>query len=481
MFTGIDFGGTNTDVAIIEGDIRTIKVPNTKGLERALHEAGDRGRLAVSTSQPLNAMITGSYGKILTITIPGPGLVYGGAVKGAVGPRGDILEPIDTEQVEGVLRGSRADAIAIVGKFSVRNPMLEEIVRDIAMQFFDEEQIAISAPLGGLNFPARIVTTRINARIKAKVVSLADGIRKFHPDFLFVTSDGGLCGSDRAIDNPSLLYHSSPATVALGAGYLSKRKDCLVVDIGGTTTDLVPIKDGKPILETLFVQGGRTLIQTVSADTIPFGGDSCIRNELMRFRAGNARAFGGAEPTLTDALNVLGADIGDTSRSGFLDRQKAEEAVQVYISTLGRIIHAMDPALIVGAGYLAPYLIPDLADAARTRYCVPEHAASANAVGAAVSRISIRVHAHADSQRGVLTLNGLDYPLPPGVTDEDLLNYAGELVRTLARNEGAPPEDLRDLVTSQYSAYNVVRGGRAQARITDFVIGISPGITSEAL
>ena len=46
----------------------------------------------------------------------------------------------------------------------------------------------------------------------------------------------------------------------------------------------------------------------------------------MQFRSGNARAFGGAEPTLTDALNVLGADIGDTSRSCCLDPQKAEDA-----------------------------------------------------------------------------------------------------------------------------------------------------------
>ncbi len=480
MFTGIDIGGTNTDIALIDEDIRTIKVPNSKGLDQAMQMAGDDGRLVVSTSQPLNAMITGTAGRIRTITIPGPGLVYGGAVKGAVGPRGDILEPVDTEEIQNLLKGCRAEGIAIAGKFSVRNPLQEEIVRDIARQFFDEEQIAISAPLGGLNFPARIATTRINAGIKSKVTSLSDKIRKNHQDSLFVTSDGGLCGHDRAIANPSLLYYSSPATVALGAVYLSKKKDCLIVDIGGTTTDLVLINDGKPILNTLFVQGKKTLIQAVSADTIPFGGDSCIRDELLQFRSGNARAFGGAEPTLTDALNVLGADIGDTSRSCCLDSQKAEDAYWKYIETLGGIIHHMDPPLIVGAGFLAPYIIPDLADEARVRFYVPDHAGSANAVGAAVSRISISVHAHADSQRGILILNGIDHPLPIGLSDDDLLVYTGELIREMARSEGAPSADLHELVTSQYSAYNVVRGGRVQARITDFVIGIAPGITAEA-
>ncbi|HWQ65014.1 MAG TPA: hydantoinase/oxoprolinase family protein [Methanospirillum sp.] len=480
MFTGIDIGGTNTDIALVDGDIQTIKVSNSKGLELALEAAGRDGRLAISTSQPLNAMVTGNIGRIRTITIPGPGLMYGGAVKGAVGPRGDILEPVDTEEIERLLRGCRADGIAIVGKFSVRNPIQEEIVRDIARLFFDDEQIATSAPLGGLNFPARITTTRINAGIKAKVAALSKKIRTTHPDSLFVTSDGGLCGHDRAIENPSLLYHSSPATVAIGAGYLSHKKNCLVVDIGGTTTDLVPIKEGKPIFETLFVQGKRTLVQAVSAETVPLGGDSCIRDELMQFRSGNARAFGGTEPTLTDALNVLGADIGDTSRSCCLDPKKAEDAYRKYLEKLGAIIHQMDPIMIVGAGFLAPYLIPDLANEARVRFFVPDHAGSANAVGAAVSRISIKIHAHADSQRGVLTLNGIEHPLPTGMSDEELLTHTGELVRAMAKSEGAPPKDLHELVTSQYSAYNVVRGGRIQARITDFVIGIAPGITCEA-
>ena len=480
MFTGIDIGGTNTDIALIDDEIQTIKIPNTRGIEHALKEAGTSSRLVVSTSQPLNEMVTGSDGKIRIITIPGPGLVYHGAVKGAVSPRGEIIEPVDTEEIEHLLRGCRADGIAIAGKFSVRNPMLEEITRDIARQFFDDENIAMSAPLGGLDFPARITTTRINARIKATVMSLTKIIRKTHPDYLFVTSDGGLCGPDRAIENPSLLYHSSPATVALGAGYLSQKKDCLIIDIGGTTTDLVPLQEGKPILESLFVNGKKTMITTVVTDSIPMGGDSCIRDDLMQFRAGNARAFGGAEPTLTDALNVLGAEIGERDRSLCLDREKAELAVVKYIEKIAGKIHPLDPKIIVGTGYLAPLLIPDIAEVARTPYLIPDHAQSANAVGAAVSRISINVHVHADSGRRIITLNGTEFPFPGDKCDDSLLSYAGYLVREMARKEGAPPDDLHDLVTSRYSSYNVVRGGQVQGCITDFVIGIVPGITSEA-
>lgn len=480
MFTGIDIGGTNTDIAYIDECIIAKKIPNSKGFAAAIREAPSDCRLAISTSQALNHLITGNGSSVRTITIPGPGLVYGGAVKGAVSPRGEIMEPIDTEEIEHLLRGCRADAIAIAGKFSVRNPMPEEIVRDIARQFFDDDRIAISAPLGGLNFPARITTTRINASIKATVVSLIRMIGKNHSDFRFVTSDGGLCGPERAVDNPSLLYHSSPATVALGARYLSGKKDCLVVDIGGTTTDLVPLTDGKPVLAPLFVKGKRTMINAVVADSVPFGGDSCIRDRLMKFRSANARAFGGGEPTLTDALNVLGAEIGDFCRSDCLDRHKAEEAVSEYIDTIAGIIHVMDPAVIVGAGYLAPLLIPDLAKAARTPYLVPDHAQSANAVGAAVSRISMSLHVHADSQRNILTVNGTEYPLSGRMTDDELVKYATDILINMARKEGAPSGDLHDIVTSEFSAFTVVRGGRAQGRITDFVISIAPGISVEA-
>lgn len=481
MFCGIDIGGTNTDIAFIDDGIRTWKVPNSLGLPKALENAPPEGNLAISTSQPLNAIVTGDFSQVRTITVPGPGLVYGGAVKGAVSPRGEILEPVDTEEIERILRICHSDSVAIAAKFSIRNPVLEEIIRDIARQFYDDSNIAISAPLGGLDFPARITTTQINAAIKAKVYSLVQKIGKTHPVFRFVTSDGGLCGAARAIDNPSLLYHSSPATVALGASYLSGKKDCLIVDIGGTTTDLVPLSGGKPKLKPLFVNGKRTLIHAVEADTIPYGGDSCIRDTLMRFRAGNARAFGGGEPTLTDALNIQGAEIGNFQRSGCLDCRKAEDAISAYIEAVARKIHAIDPAVIVGAGFLAPYLIPDLAAVARVPYVVPDNAQSANAVGAAVSRVSITLHVHADTQKGTLTMNGTDYPLPTKLSDEEMITYASDIVRTMARKEGAPRGDLQDMIITQFSSFSVVRGGRAQARITDFVIGIAPGITVEAL
>lgn len=481
MFTGIDIGGTNTDIAVIDSQIQTYKIPNSSGLKEALALAANKGRLVVSTSQPLNEILTGPPADIRTITIPGPGLVYPGAVKGAVSHRGDVLEPIDSSEIERLVKGTRAQGIAIAGKFSVRNPSLEKEVLSIVSAFYSDDQIAMSAPLGTLNFPARITTTRLNARIKPKVASLIHQIRSFNENFLFVTSTGGLTGPERAYDNPSLLYHSSPATVATGAYYLSRTDECLVVDIGGTTTELVPIVDGKPLVDMVIIDGQRTLISAVKAKSIPFGGDSCVREDLCRFRAGSPRSFGGGEPTLTDALNVLGARIGDENRSMVMDEHKARLILDQYLSTVSDAIVEFKPKMLIGTGYLAHYLLSDLAERVRTTAVVPEHAASANAVGAAVSRVSIEVHLHADSEQHLMTLNGVQYPYSGRYDDESLIEYAKDLVRDIARKEGAPEEDVRDVSILFFSAYNVVRGWRISARITDMILGIVPGISVEAL
>lgn len=481
MFTGIDIGGTNTDIAIIDSEIKTFKVPNSEGLNSALGKISSSGRLAISTSQPLNDIITGPPADIKTITIPGPGLIYPGAVKGAVSHRGDVVEPIDPGEIHTLMKGSHARGVAIAGKFSVRNDILEQEVFDIVSEYVSEEQIALSSPLGALHFPARIHTTRFNAQIKGKVSKLISQIQSACPNFYFVTSTGGLTSAQRALGNPMLLYRSSPATVANGAYFLSRNDDCLVVDIGGTTTELVPIKNGKPVQETVILNGSKTLIQAVHATSVPYGGDSCIREGLCSFRAGSSRSFGGGEPTLTDALNVTGARIGDVDRSEVITSSCAQDIVQFYLDQVTAAIREYHPKILIGTGYLAHYLLSEIAERAHAIGIVPEHAASANAVGAAVSRISLEVHVHVDTERKRLTLNGSEYPYKEFHDDDTLLAYASDLIRERARSEGAPEDDIQDVQVHFFSAYDVVKGWRITARITDIILGIAPGISMEAL
>lgn len=480
MFTGVDIGGTNTDIAVVDGDVVTSKVPNDAGLKVALDSVAIRGRLAVSTSQPLNRLVSGPPAPVHLLTIPGAGLFSPGSVAGMVNHRGDILEEIDPDEIRAALAGTTPEYLAICGKFSVRNPALEERAKAIALTMYPPERIATSHGIGRLGFPARCATTAVNARIGEVVRAMTCMISQYESDFLFFKGDGGLATAGAVVENPSVLFNSSPAAVALGARYLSGLSDCLVVDIGGTTTDLVPLQGGAPRMQDVSIGGKMTFIRSIEAVSIPFGGDSVIEHGLCPRREGNPLAFGGSQPTLTDALNRCGSFIGNTARSGGLDPFLAAEVVRRYRSIIAAEIRALGATAIVGTGFLAEHLIPDIGREAGVRCIVPDHAGCANAIGVAISRVSLSLRVHVDTGRGRMLLNGDPVRWDADMDDDELVAWCREEVRQRARAMGAPEEDVAEVSLDYFQAYDVVRYGRRTERITDLQVSIAPGITAEA-
>ncbi len=476
---GVDIGGTNTDIVIINDDIHTEKLPTIRSLDAILKGIKNTGRLCVSTSRLLNQFLIGQRRTVHCITIPGPGLAHDNAVCGAIGHRGDILEDINPTEVEENIRTHLADSLAVTGKFSVRNPCLEEKVVAIARTYYADSCIASSHPLGYLNMPERMRTTRANAALKEEVSCLIRQILNYHNHFYFVSGNAGLVSKTRAYENPLSLFHSSPATAALGSYYQIK-KNGLVIDIGGSTTDLVPIADGLPVNGPLLVSGKKTGIHAVISDSIPYGGDSLVNPILVPRREGNARAFGGKHPALTDALNVTGITaIGDMDFPG-ISREAAEAALQTYLDCVCSRLKNSIPGPLIGAGYLAPYLVPLIAKESHRRYYIPEHASCSNAIGAAISRISISLHVHLDTGREILLYNGVPQPFPHDNDDEFIISSATEELQNRAAREGASPEDYRQVITERFSAFDVISYHSADARILDCVLRIPPGISKEA-
>jgi len=480
MLVGMDVGGTNTDIAFVDGEITSIKVPNAAGIDMALDHANRQGRLAVSTSTPLNMLLAGGNRKIATILMPGIGLVHGSGVRGAVNHCGDVVEDIDRDEIDQYLRANPADAVAIAGKFSVRNPVLEAAAAECARRYYPEERIAWSHALSVLDFPARAATTRLNAGIKEEVSRLTSLLGARRKDFLFFRGDGGLTTPENALLDPSILYNSSPAAVALGAHYLTKLSGFLAVDIGGTTTDLVPVEDGMPSTQELTFKGERTVTRVVKAESLPFGGDSVVRDSIEPWRDGNALAFGGRLPTLTDALNRAGYEIGDYETASALERQRAEEAIEDYCDMVAAAVAAHGPARIVGCGYLAPFLVPEIARRAGKPCVVPPHAACANAVGVAVSRVSLTLHAHFDGSRGRVVMNGEMKRVERVGDDDELIAACTAEVRRRALAAGAHPRDLDEVRVLHCNSFDVVRGSYRASRIADIVVQVAPGITAEA-
>ncbi len=481
MLTGVDIGGTNTDIAVVGEDFITHKVPHGVSLGQILNLHAAPGRVGISTSQPLNMLITGTGPRVLLITIPGPGLVSQEvAVGGCIDHRGELVESIEEHQVHEAISSGQHEAIAVCGKFSVRNPVLEDAVAEIARQYVSPDRVATSHQIGSLDFPARSAMVKANASILRTVLGISREVMKVSPEFLYFKGDGGLAPPAVIHGNPGLLLNSSQAAVALGARYLTGISDGLIIDIGGTTTDIIPLSGGRPLMGTLMYEGHDTLIPSVSSTSLPYGGDSVIEgNRLLPRREGNARAFSGDLPTLTDALNLAGNRIGDSSRSSVPAGTSPVRVIDSFVDTLVAIIQTIDTKMLIGTGFLSPFLVPRIASRSGVPYIIPEHASCANAIGVAVSRVSLSLAIHADSGKKRMTVNGQVHPYPAGAA-ADLIGWAVGEARTRATAAGASPEDVRDVDLVSFSSYDVVRGGMRHERITDLVVQISPGITSEA-
>lgn len=489
MIIGIDVGGTNTDAAIVSDEIKTIKLPNDVGIGGVLKEVSKvadlkNEKVVVSTSWPLNLIISkfNEY-RTLSLIIPGPGLnysEYGIILKGYINHRGDVAEEIDEEEVVKIINENKFDNVAISSKFSVRNCYIEDRIFEIVSKYVDRRKIALSHFAGGLNFPARIQTAIVNAKIKETVHRLTDLIVSYAGDFYYFKGDGGIIPYQIALENPSELYNSSPAAVALGARYLTGEENALVVDIGGTSTDFVEIVDGRPrIVEGIDLAGKRTLIRCVDSFSIPFGGDSLVVDGKLVPKSGRPRAFKGQDFTLTDALNCAGCDIGD-SRASKIANCDVESVLEQYISVVANTIKDMDCRKIIGTGYLAPYFIPEIAKRVGVEYVIPEHYESANAVGVAVSKISLTLYARIDTEKGFAAYNGEveDCPFRTGSLpdDEQILDVVTEKIVEIARKFGASDEEVGDVKPIYFNSFTVVRGGMKRGIIADVIVQIEPGI-----
>jgi N-methylhydantoinase A/oxoprolinase/acetone carboxylase beta subunit len=484
---GINIGGVNIVCAILGEEIRIIKKPSEVGFETFAKEIPELGKdkTVVSTSLPLNHILM-KYEKLKTLVllIPGPGLNYsnyGHVLKGYVNHRGDVVEKIDEEEIRRILENPGYSNVAIASKFSVRNPILEEEVKKIVLEKFDEKKIALSHHVGGLNYPARINTTVINAKLKEMIWNLTDELKKYIPNFYYLIGDGSISTPDMVVENPSLLYNSSPAASAFGAIFLTGIKDAVVIDIGGYSTNLIPIENGKPrFVNYLDIMGKRTLLRSVETVTIPFGGNSVICEGRITEELCKPIAFGGEKFTLTDAMNCMGQEIGDFRASrNFKEKVDYDIAFQQFISLIAANLIDLNAEKIIGTGYLSPYIIPEIARKAKASYVIPKFYDGVRAIGSAVSRISLTLHARFDTEKGIAIYNGVFEKVPFRVgsipKDEEIIEAARSKMIEIAKKMGAE-EEIEDIKILDFYSFTIVKGGMKRGLIADVTMQIEPGI-----
>ena len=317
---GIDTGGTYTDAVVMDFEtgevLQSNKSPTTYedlaiGIKNSISGLSDEtlskvGVVALSSTLATNSVVEGRGCRVGLISI---GHDYGGKyradkeieVRGSHDLLGRLTEPLDTEAVEKFLQSIRGnvDGVAISGYLAVRNPEHELIVRDMAYDILGVRAVCGHQLSSTLGFDDRTTTCIMNARlipvITDLIVAMKEVIkeRNIRAPLMVVKGDGSMMGESEASLRPIETILSGPASSIVGAKKLAHCEDAIVVDIGGTTTDIGILRKGVPdLVEYGAILGGmRTHVKAADITTAGLGGDSHLVILDSGVRASTVRAI----------------------------------------------------------------------------------------------------------------------------------------------------------------------------------------------
>ncbi|MBB3611469.1 hydantoinase/oxoprolinase family protein [Rhizobium sp. BK602] len=312
---GIDTGGTYTDAVLFhetDGVIAKAKSLTTRhdlavgiagAVDAVIAASGIPvsaiGLVSLSTTLATNALVEGQGGRAGLVMIGfGPDDLKRDGLAEALGsdpvlflPGGHNVHgnenPLDLTALEEALPelSKSVSSFAIAGYFAVRNPAHEIRVRDAIRELSHLPVTCsheLSSKLGG---PRRALTTLLNARLVSmidRLVGACEGFlaqRGIAAPMMVVRGDGALISAAEAKLRPIETILSGPAASLVGARYLTGLDDAVVSDIGGTTTDVAVMEEGRPRLDAdgAVVGGYRTMVEAVAMRTYGLGGDSEVK------------------------------------------------------------------------------------------------------------------------------------------------------------------------------------------------------------
>lgn len=316
VLLGIDTGGTYTDAVLFEqasGVLASAKALTTKydlmlGIRNAVEAVlaqVDRARdirlVSLSTTLATNAIVEGHGSPIclLLIGYPPDALDLAGLrqamgsdpvafIRGGHSVTGEEQAPLDVAAARQAIlaHAPKVAAFAVSGYFAVRNPEHELMVRQLVRDLTGLPVTCGHELTSNLHAPRRALTAALNARLIPFLQQLIMAVRhlleqkNIHAPLMVVKGDGSLVHARVALERPVETILSGPAASVVGARYLSGEEgDMLVVDMGGTTTDIAMLRDGRPVLnlDGATVGGWRTMVEAVAVHTFGLGGDSEVR------------------------------------------------------------------------------------------------------------------------------------------------------------------------------------------------------------
>ncbi|PQL58375.1 hydantoinase/oxoprolinase family protein [Veillonella infantium] len=499
MLLGLDVGGTFTDAVIIDGHRvvasakrRTTKDNLMQGIGEALDAVLDScdtsnvEQVTLSTTVVTNTIVEEKEQVVDLYVVTGPGRnvddifpvqpIY---LQGYTDHRGIVVERTSTDAVCDIARmvqeRSGTDLAAVSAKFGVRNPQEELSITEALQETYNTISNG-SLLSGSLNFPRRTISAYFNSAVMPvfsvfkKNVEDALSARNINAPLHILKADGGSLPMAHMVSRPVETAFTGPAATVLGLSALGTigESHTVALDIGGTTTDISLWKYGKPLMTKngVSIREYPSAVRSFAVTSVGIGGESVVRivdGEITvgPERVGPSAALGGNEPTLGDALIVLGhASYGDTEHAtqslqqlarvlqtnwkeadcedsftkhnaekqcnhnmSALDVAKliVEKALEIIQHGIDEVVQAENkrpvyvvadivnpdvfvPAQIVVVGGTAPSLGPSIGEFLNLPVTIPDNAAVANAIGAALALSTIELTVHVDTKRRLLVI-----------------------------------------------------------------------------
>ena len=440
---GIDVGGTNTDAVLLEDGsvVHAVKTPTTEDVTGGIVSAlgllirhpevacGAVDGVVIGTTHFVNAVIQRrKLAKVAAIRIGLPasaslppfcdwpedlaGLVRGQVfmLEGGHEYDGREFMPFDEtgmRQAARQIRDGGLHAVAIASAFSPLDPSHEERARAILTEECPDCAITLSHDLGRIGLLERENAALLNAALtdlaRVTIAGFRQAIAASRIDApLYLTqNDGTVMSADAAMALPVMSFASGATNSMRGAAFLSGLADAMVVDVGGTSSDVGQLRRGFPREANSVVEIGevRTLFRMPDLFSIGLGGGSIVADnplsvgpQSVGYRiTEKALVFGGQTLTATDAAAAAGiVAIGDPRKASGISREFAQTVLDEARAKLEDAIDRMkseagDVSLIAvgGGAFLVPDRLAGVSEVIRVA-----HGDCANAVGAAIAQIS---------------------------------------------------------------------------------------------
>ena len=565
MLLGLDVGGTFTDAVIVDGHrvVATAKRRTTKdnlmnGIGEALDavledcDTSNIEQVTLSTTVVTNTIVEGKEQPVDLYVVTGPGRnvddifpvspIY---LQGYTDHRGIVVERTPTDAVRGIANmvqtRSGTDLAAVSAKFGVRNPQEElSITEELKNTYLTISNGSLLS--GSLNFPRRTISAYFNSAVTPvftafkKNVEDALSARNILAPLHILKADGGSLPMEHMVSRPVETAFTGPAATVLGLSALGAigNQHTVALDIGGTTTDISLWKHGRPLMTKngVSIREYPSAVRSFAVTSVGIGGESVVRFKNGNLTVGPERvgpsvALGGIEPTLGDALIVLGhANYGDFNLASRA-LQDLEDAIQATLqsnnvntlnnqltliktsSDVARLIlqNALEtiqrgvdevitvenkrpiyvvadivnpdifvPEHIVVVGGTAPSLGASIGEYMDLPITIPENAAVANAIGAALALSTIELTVHVDTKRRLLVIPEL------GIKQQNCTLKRAEQVVERAK-EALSEEAFRlGLDTSQeieiisIEDFPVVEGWQSMERLITVKVQLAAGV-----